>query len=822
MRFRLLLVILLTLLLIVIGGACLMVINNVSVETQTPNAPQATTKPLAVFANGHRNEAHWLADLVVAEMVRWATLWNTPAHTLITPINENSAHYRVSNQSCEFNLATHIWCPDDYMPVAQALLASASVSTNSAGSDLVTDDNGLALLKTLLQPTSLIMFEQDRLLTEKLKASPTNASLHEQAALLCVTMAFREAAGRFCDNRRELCAATAHLALAQATAKKPGPCGRVTSALVEVLANRQVSALAIAETLSDQQPESHWKKAIQLLATGNYKKYPLDDQSSMLEQLAHCRVITQRLGDGPASSWLALIKVVAAPDWGRIICETPLSVENGHVFAKDGIKEEFAALEELWQEAHQRPMRDNDLNAALTLTDGDHQALRVLSIGRWSAFLNRHLAHRLVAAHDFIEKSWGDHETSLQLRQLCANQLTTAPLMKMVRMQFEPEANRQLLAKEVAKSANDHPELLTAWIWDYLRRNPEFSAAKKLLPNSRQWWVDISPPGTAYHANSRIQLFAGTFTQEQEKQLPLVGALAPYDANIKYLLAKQQHFEDVTALLSFFGDLADLDSKLARFIGTHAKTSDERISAYQRLVKLDPNYYLDLANEYVKVKNFDEAVRNFESAYREATDRVDVANTMGWLVEWYADHNNMTRARVIADHGYEVFSYQGIEIKAKLDEQTNKLDEAESAWAAIKERYDDSAPLVSFWKRTASVRSSSKSAYDAICAHYFPKGLKNVQLSDFKSVPTSGIIATSESALSLQYGMKSGYVIVAIDNMRCENGQQYVFLRSLNAKQPLDIIVWNGKAYQQIIADVPNRKLNFDYDDYINSQGIVP
>jgi tetratricopeptide (TPR) repeat protein len=237
---------------------------------------------------------------------------------------------------------------------------------------------------------------------------------------------------------------------------------------------------------------------------------------------------------------------------------------------------------------------------------------------------------------------------------------------------------------------------------------------------------------------------------------------------------------------------------------------------------MNPNYYVALANEYVQVKQYEEAILNYEFAYREATDRVQVSNSMSWLVEWYADHNNMTRARVIADHGYEVFSYRGIEIKAKLDERTNKLDQAESTLKELNERYNDPGPLVAFWKRTAPMRSASQAAYDAINANYFPKGPQDVQLNGLKNSPTSGIVTTSESKLSLKYGLKKGDVIVAIDNIRCENGKQYVFLRSLNADKPLNIMVWNGKVYKQIIANEPSRKLNFDFDDYIIQQSIVP
>ena len=70
------------------------------------------------------------------------------------------------------------------------------------------------------------------------------------------------------------------------------------------------------------------------------------------------------------------------------------------------------------------------------------------------------------------------------------------------------------------------------------------------------------------------------------------------------------------------------------------------------------------------MKKEPEAVAIYEAAFKDCADRVLVANSMGWLVTWYADHGNMLRAREVADHGYEVFSYVGIETRAKLDERT--------------------------------------------------------------------------------------------------------------------------------------------------------
>jgi tetratricopeptide (TPR) repeat protein len=319
-------------------------------------------------------------------------------------------------------------------------------------------------------------------------------------------------------------------------------------------------------------------------------------------------------------------------------------------------------------------------------------------------------------------------------------------------------------------------------------------------------------PGTAYHTHVRLELFGGPLAVP-EKDFEQAIALAPYDAGLRDQMSYRKGYQDVKSLTTYFGDLLDIDGSLAWRVHEKAVTTDERITAYQLLVAMDPRYYIDLAELFVDEKRYDEAVITYETGFREATDRVRIANSMDWLVTWYAEHDNMTRARVIADHGFEVFSYGGIDTKGKLDERTGKLDEAEKAFLAILQRYDDNAPLIGFWKRTAALRPASKRQYEPLFAKNFPMGESKVQLSDFSSAPTLGVRTTTESTLSLEHGLKKGHVIVAIDNIRCENTAQYLFIRSSYINQPLNIIVWDGVAYRQIIADVPKRKLGFDFED---------
>ncbi len=783
-------------------------------------APVRPAKPVklsnvepSMSASPYRDEAHWLASEVIKEMVSWAALSGGPINVKLTPSDNTGLVYRMEGMAGELHIAQHIWSPDDYLPVARALLAKSPV----AGSSSDPEDDGENLAASLLNPTTVVMFARDTAVSARLVVAPADPLLHEQAALLCATMAYREAAGRFCDARRELCAATAHLALARVGRPMPGIAGRIAAALIDALSQREVAALAAVEGLPDSGRLSGWRRAITLRATGNWTKSSVGRGTSMVEQLAHCRALAYHQGDAAAAAWLDLAQPIAAPDWGRIVCEAGVSVENGHRFAHQGLEEEFAELATFWQLVQHRDMGTADMNAALTLADGEGKPLRVLSITRWSTFLERHRAHRLMVAHDFCEYTWGEKNAAREIRELCAGPLAASPMMPFVRMQLRQDPKYVSYAKQAAEMVGRDPGLLTAWMWAHYR----FAKFKNLLPKTREWWGGIAPPGTALHAAIRADLFI-TLQLNVREQVEQTLLIAPHDVGLKNTLANLRGLNDIASLKGLFGDQAEWDLHLAGLIAHQAKPGEERLGAYRRMATMDPGWNLTLADELVRMKQEQEAVAAYELAYKECADRVKVANAMGWLVTWYADHGNMTRARVIADHGYEVFSYSGIETKAKLDERIGDLAAAEKALEALNERYDDEGPLMGFWKRTAATRPASQAAFTAQISRLFPHGQRAAKLTDFTGAPSQGVEMTSESHLGIEHGLRRGHIIVAIDGVACDTQAQYLFLRALSPNKPLDLIVWDGTTYRAVIAEVPDRRLRVDLADWSGAKGLPP
>ena len=95
----------------------------------------------------------------------------------------------------------------------------------------------------------------------------------------------------------------------------------------------------------------------------------------------------------------------------------------------------------------------------------------------------------------------------------------------------------------------------------------------------------------------------------------------------------------------------------------------------------------------------DQAVEAYQKAVDLAPGRVGVSNSVDWLVNYYYDHNNTKKALEVADMAADVYSYRGLETKAKLMERMKNYVEAEKLYAAIDERYDDKRIVFKFYER---------------------------------------------------------------------------------------------------------------------------
>ena len=142
--------------------------------------------------------------------------------------------------------AAYAWDPKAYATFAHQLLGDLKPTEPATP---VSPD----FLNDLLTPTGQVLGTKDIELSQALSQNPASVALHEDAALLLLTIALRENAFTLSDIRTELCRSCAHLAVAEALAGR-GPdtlIGKVAGAALVSLAGREVEANAQLDMLSN-------------------------------------------------------------------------------------------------------------------------------------------------------------------------------------------------------------------------------------------------------------------------------------------------------------------------------------------------------------------------------------------------------------------------------------------------------------------------------------------------------------------------------------------------------------------------------------------
>ena len=197
---------------------------------------------------------------------------------------------------------------------------------------------------------------------------------------------------------------------------------------------------------------------------------------------------------------------------------------------------------------------------------------------------------------------------------------------------------------------------------------------------------------------------------------------------------------------------------------------------------INPDNYFDLAQLYRDNHQDDKAAAAYQEWYDKAPDRVEVSNSIEWLVNYYYDHGQPDKAMAIAKDAAEVYSAGGLETMMHLQEKMGNLAEAESYGQKVQERYNDTSALASFYKRHADKGDPGFQAkFDQPASTVFPNGMKKVALADLSGPPAVGISFSKTSDSMRAFGLSSDQIIMArLDGYGVANQAQYMFIRSLS------------------------------------------
>jgi len=771
------------------------------------------------------NESHWLVDGItrdLSQMIAFAAKGEglDPASVQTTAAPEGTGGGRFTlavkspagNASLVMNLQHHFWASENYTPLATALLKEANLKPAVASAAEST------LPAMLTSPETTTLIGESKRISTALSKQPLDAVLHDEAALVIGTLAFREVAGRFTDIRPALGRMTAHLALARALNTSGSLCGRLAEALQLTLVERQAEALDLIEKLP---PElGAWAMALRLRMTGDWRLLGQPGSATLLEQIAYAQAVASSRRPTALAEFLESARPKAIPDWVRIALAEHISVDEGHMFASPSIEQEFMELD-MTRKAYAGDRATQDkviglLNEpegnAVQKTGATVARIEVLNWGALGGFHQRHLMHAVDRTHYFFGEKWGVPQEDAELLAMARQRLGALKLYPL--LMACGACDRAGLAEARDKAAEfceKHPNLTTAAVWAELaspRLSPQLG---RRPPPAQQWFGSTLLMGTAFDFKARDCELHCVFSASPDE----MKKIAPYDFNVLYTAASRQGTNGYEGLIGAFKIIADYNLSAQRYIASQVQGDPKAYQqAMQKLAVLDPDAYVTLGRHLAGFGMVDEAAKAYESAFAKATDRVLVANNCEWLINYDMDHDRRDEALKIAAHAAEVYSFKGLDIAGRLMIRLQRWDEARKLFEAIAERYGDTGPLVRFLAEHQS-NADTKAHYDHIIASVFKDGLKPVTLADFKNAPTAGSEITSASEHTQRYGLKGGDVIVALDGSRVDTLEQYFLLRSLKKEdQPLQIIYWDGSSYRELSASVPERRFGCGMQSY--------
>jgi hypothetical protein len=745
--------------------------------------PSAVRAAVAAGATPH-TEAEWVAREIVAELHR------------MPGVDAAQAAPRPAAPGA------HVWDPAAYVEIARSLIASPRHATKGS----------TELLGALTTPRVEVLEGSNTEISRRVVADPLSAAAHEDAALLLGAFALREAAGAFSDTRPALSRMTAHLAMARALGSDgTGRNAIAADVVVLVLLGRQRDALdrlARWSTSDRDGAVGAWVRALTLRITGDWRGLDHPERATLLERTAYVRALYDRVGEARALDFLEESHPEAAADWSRILTESGSSVTTGQQLAPSAIAEELAEAAVVWPgsvshrddaEALLDAVNDGPASMSEPPADGPY---RVIDWPLWRAFVQRHLARKLVAivyVYDHMLKS----EKARDLVGVFDRTFGRSPLYPLVRRGYAFERAQYTVAMADGYVLIEaHPELITAANWTLLMERWGNSEVPYGVPHSSTWFESLIPNGTAYDAKHRI-FGVGHSLLAQPRLLDELRAAAPFlrEPLLELMRIRFGAKPALDRLEREVGPLAEYDRTVNVRLAAAAGDDLERYGPIGRRMCAMVADDCDRIAEYLLDHDREsEAAAQFRYFAEHARDRVRVSNQVRWLVLYDYDNGRVEQATKLADEVAEVYSYTGLVTKAALLERMEKFDAAEALLQTASTRYERSVELTTFYlrrMRTAAGLKKFEAVSKPLVAKVFLNGLERLAGKLPDSPPSDGVRITHAAHHGLAAGLADGDIIIAVDGVSVHNYWQFQIVREMTDDPDMAFVVFrNGKYFE--------------------------
>ncbi len=696
-------------------------------------------------------------------------------------------------------MAPSCWDPESYLPLLETWKPVAGGST-AAVPDLLHD---------LLTPTATVIQKANDAVSKHLMSAPTDPLAHEHAAFLLGVFGIRENARQFSDLRPLLCRMTAHLTIARKlrAGNKPSPVGQWAQVLYDYHAGRPRKSRELMQLIPTEGDAGRWKRVVELLITGDWRRTGDLAEPSLAEAIAHSRALKLHRGNPMMLEFVTARKdLQAVPEWSRLLSAVGKSVEEGHIAMKSAVAMEFLEIGEIFPTGKE-PKSDNlakflDLESPAAPIGKDGTP-RVIPDGDWAAYFRRHFFAACADVSRFAIRQWGSPEAAAEWEKTTLPYCRKLPGHELVEPLLATKpADYQSDLRVTAGFIRSNPEKVPTGLW-YDYRFPSLSIKSETsMPSQSPWFREASPPGTAHDPTRRIR-FEGIQGGDWFHKLD------PWNPELCYELAENSG-NNLASVKTAWGALREYSVRpLRQILEGPTLTADERIETLQIFTTLDPEEGLRLGSALAIAGRPDEAIKAYETAFQDAPDRVAVANRSLWMIHYYKSRGQDAKAREVADHNAEVYSLAGLFSALVLAVEEKDSARAMGYAEAISERYGNNSYLAA----AAWGAGRDEKALRTV----FPEGLREVTVADFDpALPMKGARLKENSVTANAVGLKAGDVVLAVDGKQVETFDQYLLLMSSKLDPHTRIIYRRGKRIGELDCQIPNLRLDVDMGSFGN------
>jgi hypothetical protein len=441
----------------------------------------------------------------------------------------------------------------------------------------------------------------------------------------------------------------------------------------------------------------------------------------------------------------------------------------------------------------------------------------VLDWGTWASYQQRHLAHAFIARAYFARQLKSPALSDELLKDVRDEYIALRLFPIVLRWMAKDSEDYDLALEGARRLARDTPEDVPQRVWTMLLEKPRYVKRAAPFPLDQAWFTPAVPAGTAFELSVRA-LRPGCPRPPTRQQAADWAREQPYDHWTQW--GDQWLGVDgkptTAAVRKAFGPLLDYDAAaLEKLLDYMNLPAQEWLSVARSLCELVPGKCDAFAEKLLLAGQTTDAARAYDKWADGWRDQVGVANGMTWIFRYHLANGHTARAEALARLAEDAGSLRGLQVAAEWHERQGRLDEAERLLQRLDERYDDSAPLGTFYMRRA-LRANDQ-ALRARAAELmrdeYPHGPQPLVMHALPASAGDGVRFKMFGTRLDSLGFEPGDIIVGVDGWRVHDVDQYQIAIRFSYDDAVTFTIFRQGKYQELKINVPERWLGTRFAD---------